>query len=144
MRVKRGAPMGRITVEFEVANNDELGAVRRGLLPASQVNRLTIKGVVDSEATRLVLPQAVVKQLGLPLLGKSPVRYADHRKAERETTEVHLALLGREGTFTAIVGPKRRTALIGAIVLEDLDLLVDCKKQQVVPRDPRFPIHEIE
>lgn len=35
-------------------------------------------------------------------------------------------------------------AMIGAIVLEALDLLVDCKNQRVVPRDPRSPIYEIE
>jgi hypothetical protein len=43
-----------------------------------------------------------------------------------------------------IVEPKRKTALVGAIVLEDFDLLVDCKAQQVVPRDPRGAIHEVE
>jgi hypothetical protein len=36
------------------------------------------------------------------------------------------------------------TALIGAIVLEDLDLLVDCTKQKLYPRDPDFVVSEIE
>lgn len=40
-----------------------------------------------------------------------------------------------QGTFTAIVEPKRTTALIGAIVFGDLDLRVDCGQQRVVPRD---------
>jgi hypothetical protein len=57
---------------------------------------------------------------------------------------VFVRLLGREGTFTAIIEPKRATALIGAIVLDDLDLLVDCTAQKVVPRDPSGPIYEIE
>jgi hypothetical protein len=34
--------------------------------------------------------------------------------------------------------------LIGAIVLEDLDLMVDCQWQQLVPRDPSGPVYEIE
>jgi hypothetical protein len=38
----------------------------------------------------------------------------------------------------------RKTALIGAIVLEQLDLLVDCTHQRLVPRDPRYQIVEIE
>ena len=45
-------------------------------------------------------------------------------------------LLGRHGTFTAVVEPGRQTALVRAIVLEDLDLLVDCVGPRVVPRDP--------
>ena len=43
-----------------------------------------------------------------------------------------------------VVEPKRDTALIGAIVLEDLDLLVDGRAQKLRPRDPRFIIAELE
>jgi hypothetical protein len=38
---------------------------------------------------------------------------------------VVVRLPGRRGTFTAIVETRRKTALIGAIVLADLDRLVD-------------------
>jgi hypothetical protein len=58
--------------------------------------------------------------------------------------EVYVKLQGRDGVFTAIVEPKRRTALIGAIILEDLDFLVDCTKRRLVPRDPRYVVSEIE
>jgi hypothetical protein len=40
--------------------------------------------------------------------------------------------------------PNRATALTGAIVLEDFDLLVDCQHQRLIPRDPTGPIFEIE
>ncbi|MFI5456757.1 MAG: clan AA aspartic protease [Isosphaerales bacterium] len=137
--------VGRVSVELEVANYGDLTLMDRGLLPPDQVRRETIQGVVDSGATKLVLPQAVVKRLGLPLGNKIFVRYADGRQALREGAEgVYVQLLGRHGTFTAIAEPRRKTALVGAIVLEDLDLLVDCAAQQVVPRDPRGAIHEIE
>jgi hypothetical protein len=48
--------------------------------------------------------------------------------------------------FSQMAGSSRRSAAvpIGAIVLEDLDLLVDCSTQLVVPRDPRGAIYEIE
>lgn len=46
--------------------------------------------------------------------------------------------------FKATVEPKRDTALIGALVLEDLDFLVDGKKQRLVPRDRNFIISEEE
>jgi predicted aspartyl protease len=137
--------VGRFSVEFEVANNDDLALVRRGLLAPDQARRETIQGVVDSGAAKLVLPEAVVKRLGLPLGDKINVRYADGRKAQRrQAKEVFLKLLGRDGRFTAICEPKRETALIGAIVLEDLDLLVDCVAQRLVPRDASGPTYEIE
>lgn len=137
--------MGRVTVELEVSNYDDLALVRRGLLPVGEVRRQTVQAVVDSGAAKLVLPQTVVRQLGLPLAPKIKVKYADGRIAERHEAEgVFVELLGRHGTFTAIVEPKRATALVGAIVLEDLDLLVDCQRERVIPRDPSGATYEIE
>ena len=145
MRSHEANGMGRFSVEFVVANNDDLALVRRGLLAKDQVRRHTAKGVVDCGAARLVLPQALVKELGLPLSDKIKVKYADGRRAQRGQAEgAYVELLGRHSTFTAVVEPKRKTALIGAIVLEALDLLVDCRHQRVIPRDPKGPIYEIE
>jgi predicted aspartyl protease len=119
--------------------------VRLGLLKPGLVRRATIPGVVDSGAAMLVLPQSVVKQLDLPPGNLVGVRYADGRRARRrEAKSVTVKLLGREDTFTAVVEPNRENALIGAIVLEALDLLVDCTNQRLVPRDPRSPVYEIE
>jgi predicted aspartyl protease len=137
--------MGRFKVEIELANNEDTILARRGALDPAQVRRVRIQGVVDSGATRLVLPGAVAKQLGLPAAGKVAVRYADKRKATRDKVkDVWLKLMGREGTYTAVVEPKRKDALIGAIVLEDLDFLVDCTTQTLYPRDPKMVVSEIE
>ena len=145
MRARGANGVGRFSIEFEVANNDDLALMHRGLLPPDQVRRQTIRGVVDSGAAKLVLPKAVVQQLGLRLGDKINVRYADGRRAQRREAEgAYVELLGRHGTFTAIVEPKRQTALVGAIVLEDMDLLVDCQNQRVIPRDPRGALFEIE
>ena len=137
--------MGRITIEVEIANNEDLIRARNGDLDPSKVRRLKIQGLVDSGATRMVLPLAAVKELGLPLKKKKvKVRYADGRGGLRaEAEQVSVFLLGRDGVFSAIVEPKRETALIGAIVLEDLDLLVDCAKLQLVRRDPDYVLSEI-
>jgi predicted aspartyl protease len=145
MRTKGANGVGRFSVDVELANNDDLALVRRGLMRPDQVRRETIPGVVDSGAAMLVLPETVVKRLGLPRGKPLRVRYTDGRRAQRrEAKGVSLQLLGREDTFSAVVEPKRADALIGAIVLEALDLLVDCKTHRLVPRDPRGPIYEIE
>jgi predicted aspartyl protease len=138
--------MGRFFVDVEITNNDDLVAVRLGYLDPAKVRRKTIRGLVDSGATRMVLPEALVKELGLPpWKSKTRVKYADGRRALRpEVGGVYLSLQGRDGIFTGIVEPKRTEALIGAIVLEDLDFLVDCKKQCLVPRDPDYVVSEIE
>jgi predicted aspartyl protease len=145
MRTKGANGLGRLSVEIEVANYADLIRAQDGTLPEEKVRRETIRGVVDSGATRLVLPEALANRLGLPRGGKTKVRYVDGRRAQREVAEaVYVQLLGRHSTFSAIIEPKRDTALIGAIVLEDLDLVVDCVDDRVLPRDPRGAIYEIE
>jgi len=145
MQIKGAKKMGRFAVEFEVANNDDMAAARRGSIKTSQVRRLTIRGVVDCGATRLVLPGKVVEKLGLIPSRKVRVRYASNDRAIRDAVkDVYVMLQGRDGVFTAVVEPKRRSALIGAIVLEDLDFLADCTAQKLIPRDPRFVVSELE
>jgi predicted aspartyl protease len=137
--------MARFAVEFELANNGDLVEVERGHRKPGDVRRTRIVGVVDPGASRLILPLSLVDQLGLVRRGKTRVKYADGRTAWRaEVPGVWVSLEGRESVYSAIVEPKRTTALIGAIVLEDLDFLVDCKAQKLIPRDPRGIVSEVE
>lgn len=143
--MKRAEKMGRFAVEMVVANNHEVHLAQAGQMPDGQVRRVAVQGVVDSGAANLVLPRKVVQELGLKTVGQATVRYADQRTAKRQVVEeVRLDLLGRHGTFQALVEPARETALIGAIVLEALDLVVDCTTQKLRPRDPRGILAEIE
>jgi predicted aspartyl protease len=137
--------MGRVTVSVILTNlEDELSA-QAGLLPAESVRRLETEAIVDTGATKLVLPQAIVDQLGLAVRGDVVVRYADHRSATRQVARnVKVEVLGRDGVFSAVVEPSRDNVLLGAIVLEEFDLLVDCPHQTLRPRDPDHIIAEIE
>jgi predicted aspartyl protease len=137
--------MGRFSVEVELANNSDIHLAASGHLAGDKVRRLRVRGVVDSGATRLVISESVADQLGLAASGRAGVRYADGRLAERSIVQdIHLSYGGRQSVFNAIVEPGRESALIGAIVLEDLDFLIDCAGQKPVPRDPKQIISEVE
>jgi predicted aspartyl protease len=145
MITKEANGVGRFAVEFELANYIDVTDAERGLLDPDRVRRATLRGTVDPGATRLVLPAKLVKQLGLPYRAKVKVRYANRESAVRDSVNMaFVKLLGRDGVFSAVVEPKRRTALIGAIVLEELDFLVDCTNQRLIPRDKRIVVNEIE
>ena len=142
---KKDDVMGRFSVDIELANNKDLMLAEAGHLPLDQVRRVKVRGVVDTAATRLVLPKSAAKALGVRPMGKITARYADGRKAVRQLVDgVHLELLGRSSVFKAAVEPRRETALIGAIVLEDLDFLVDPMRQRLYPRDPKMIVSELE
>jgi predicted aspartyl protease len=71
--------VGRFSVEFEVANHEDVVQAKKGFLPPEQVRRGWISGVVDTGAARLVLPASVVAALGLPEAGQVTVNFADGR-----------------------------------------------------------------
>jgi predicted aspartyl protease len=145
MTVIQEPTMGRFSIEVDLANYSDLNLAQAGVLSEDKVRRVRIRGVVDSGATRLVLPESIVNQLGLEMSGTATVRYANGQSAVRSIAQgVKLAYGGRESVFSAVVEPARDSALIGAIVLEELDFLIDCGKQQLVPRDPDRIISEIE
>ena len=137
--------MGRFSVEVELANDKDIIRAETGNVSPEQVRRVRIRGVIDSGATRLVIPESVAEKLGLEYSGKVTVRYADGRTADRSLAQrVHLSYGGRASVFNAIVEPGRESVLVGAIVLEDLDFLVDCVGQRLVPRDPKQIVSEAE
>ncbi|MGA2033913.1 MAG: hypothetical protein ABSG68_16825 [Thermoguttaceae bacterium] len=137
--------VGRFSVEFVVANNRDVVLLAPGRPILDGVRHVVLSGVVDSGAARLVLPGRVVDELRLQVDGETTVRYADQRREKRPlVSNVWLELLGRHGIFSAVVEPGRSDALIGAIVLEELDLLVDCATQSLYPREPDAILSEIE
>ena len=141
----RRSQVGRFSVEFEVANDEDVIKAKAGLISAAQVRRTRLSGVVDTGATRLVLPASVVQALGFPEAGRVTVRFADGRQDEKAIVgHVLVEIQGRSSVFTAVVEPGRSDALIGAIVLEELDLVPDCTRQSLVPRDPRGIFAELD
>lgn len=73
----------RFLVEIELANHRDRAQAEAGDIADADVRQIRIRGVVDSGATRLVIPQAVADRLSLETTGQARVRYADGRSAER-------------------------------------------------------------
>ena len=89
----------------------------------------------------LLLPQDVVENLGLKILRKVVVTYADEKKEERPVAGTVTIKIGNRFMNTdCIVGPSLCEPLIGQIILEELDLIPDCQNQVLSPR-PESPIY---
>lgn len=110
-----------------------------------QVRRTRLVDVVGIGATRLVLPEAAVKELGLPPSGKLAVRFTDGRRDERKAeNDAEEQVQGRSGAYSALVELGRSDALAGAIVIKELDFVADCIAHKLFPRDPKQPLVKIE
>lgn len=109
----------------------------------ADVRQVELDCLVDSGAVLSYLPQEVVEHLGIPVIGSVIVRYADERKDELEKAgPVKIQIGDRSGNFDCVVGPPNCEPLIGQIVLEELDLMIDSadRKLLVRPESPFLPL----
>ena len=131
--------MGEGNVSAELEYYDDRAVARRGFLSEDQIRSQRVDVVVDSGAVMLVLPQDLVEALGLRMLRKAIVTYADERKEERDVAGVvSVSVAGRTVETNCVVGPPGSEPLLGQIVLEEADLLIDCANQRLIPR-PESP-----
>lgn len=137
--------MGRFSVECLIADNRDVLLVGIDATLGDDQTHAKMSGVVDTGAARLVIPQSVVEKLALISDGEAVMKNTDRRRERRAVvSNVWLQVEGRHGVFSAIVEPARTDLLLGTIVLEELDLIVDCGRQELVPRDPQHVVAEIQ
>lgn len=131
--------MGEVKVEVGLENAVDRELVYRGLLTEDQVRSFKVQVIADTGAAMLVLPQDEVEALGLREIRKAVVRYADERKEERSVAgPVTIRVDSRAATVDGIVGPPNSEPLLGDVVLEIMDVLVDPLQQKLIPR-PESP-----
>ncbi len=133
--------MGEIVVTAKLENTEDRGSFKRGFHDESGVRSTSIEAIVDTGAAMLMLPQNVVERLGLETQRTAVVTYADDRREERSIAgPVTIELCGRFMHTSCIVGPPLSEALIGQIILQELDLIADCAKPSLYPRVPDYPL----
>ena len=105
------------------------------MLDRSAVRRVETDVLVDTDAINVLLPKDMVEALGLAPL-------ADDRSVEMPFAgPLVFTTVGRTMITDCLVGPPRCEPLLGQIVLERLDLIVDPGKQRLTvrPESPFLP-----
>ncbi len=127
--------MGEVKVPIQLENYNDLVLAQSNHLDESAVRRQQVKALVDTGAVMLMLPQDLVEALGLATLGRVIVTYADERREERDTAGVvRVTVDSRAMETRCVVGPPGSEPLLGQVVLEETDLLVDPTNQRLLPR----------
>ena len=117
------------TTRIELANQDDLVAVRLGVMQPEDVRRLTIEdALVDTGATGLCLPTPFIEQLGLTPIRRVQAETANGIVERIIYSEVEYTVLERSDTIRVTDLPEGMPVLVGHMVLEALDLCVDMKK----------------
>lgn len=98
-----------------------------------------VEAVIDTGATMVVLPQNIVQELDLRKVRETKVRYADNRTESKSIYGViTLEIKGRTGNFDVLAEVEGSQPLIGQVVLEILDLVVDPRTRRLIP-NPSVP-----
>ncbi|MDR3248588.1 MAG: clan AA aspartic protease [Treponema sp.] len=124
--------MGTVYSEITLKNALDVGKAREGLIPEQQIRMVTISALVDTGAGTLIINEETRQKLGLVIKGLQRATLADGTSTPYQVTEpVDIHWKNRETTCRAIVIPGADSILLGAIPLEDMDLIVDPKQRQL-------------
>jgi len=94
---------------------------------------IEIEAVIDTGATMSVLPMDLIQKLGLEKIDEVNV-YADNSVKRKEVYGwVILEIAGRKAVFDVLAENERAQPLIGQIVLERLDLVIEPSTRKVMP-----------
>jgi len=139
--------MAEVKVPILVENAVDRERQVVGELPEDRVRSTQVDALVDTGATMLMLPEDVVDYLGLRERGKVIVTYADERREERRCAGIVTVRVGdRQTDLDCIIGPPNSEPLLGHIVLEATDLLVDPSGEKLIPRpeSPYLPLMKMK
>ena len=131
--------MGVFTEEIVLTNERDEILAAEGLVRGHGVRRATVSALVDSGATMLVIPETLRQELGLGLADRKLIGLADGSVLECDVVgPVRVEFQGRKSVGSAIVVPGRANVLLGALQMEEMDLLVDPLLRRLIP-NPRSP-----
>ena len=131
--------MGKVVTKAWLRNNQDLTRLADGRIAVDQVRQQEQELIVDTGARAVGLPLSIIEQLGLPPTRKVTVTLSDGSRQERQLYgELRVQVGDRDDVFSCVSKPEGAPLLLGQIVLEVLDLVVDCGQQRLIP-NPEAP-----
>jgi clan AA aspartic protease len=124
--------MGTVYADITLKNTLDLGKARAGIIPEKEVRAAAVRAMVDTGAGTLVINETVRRQLGLEIEGQRGARLADGVRQICQITEpVNIQWKNRDSVCRALLLPNAEEVLLGAIPMDDMDLIVDPTKQEL-------------
>jgi len=124
--------MGLVHAEITLKNLKDKMKAEEGYIKEPEVRQTTIQAVVDTGAMTLVINEQLRQQLGLGVVGEKQATLADNTKKTVQIAEaVEIHWKNRSMICQPWVVSAGRI-LLGAIPLENMDLIVDPGSQILV------------
>ena len=134
--------MGLVHVEIELINTIDLGLADRGMIEKDAVRKIKTTALVDSGAYMLAINENIRMQLDLKKVDEKEAVLADGTLRTMDIVgPIDVRFENRETTVRAMVLPGESEVLLGAIPLEDMDVVIDQRQQKLIvnPASPYVP-----
>jgi clan AA aspartic protease len=128
---QRGSDVGRTVVTAKVTSASDLSRLREDLIDEDAVRSEEVEVLVDTGATYLSLPRAVIARLGLSKTRERRVTTTNGEAVRNVYSSVELEVMGRAEETPVMEVPDGVPALLGDVPLEILDLVVNPKEQRL-------------
>lgn len=133
--------MGVIYAEITLINAGDLEMARRHIIGEEEVKRITVNMLVDTGSVYMCINESVQAQLQLSVVEKRKGQLADGRIVEYDVVgPIEVRFKNRRCVVDAMVLPGDNELLLGAIPLEDMDVLIHPYRQELIvnPEHPYF------
>ena len=125
--------MGLIYAEIELINAEDIGLARKNYIDQDEIKKISIDMLVDTGAYNLCINEEIQVQLQLPFVEKRSAFTADNRLIEMDVVgPVIVKFKNRTTSCLAKVLPGNSDPLLGAIPLEDMDVLIHPLRQELI------------
>jgi clan AA aspartic protease len=107
-----------------------MGTARRGKMNKEDIRKQEIDILVDTGAYNLSINENLVAQLGLEIIGSQSFELADGEIKRFDVAEpVEIRFKNRTTSCNPIVLPGNTEMILGCIPLEDMDVLIDPRRE---------------
>ena len=125
--------MGLVRAGIELINAGDLEMARRYIIGDEEVKRINVNILVDTGAYNLCINESIQEQLDLPFIEKRKAQLANGHIEEYSVVEpIVLKFKNRRTVCNALVLRGDSEPLLGAIPLEDLDVLIHPSRQELI------------
>lgn len=131
--------MGIVYAEVELISIDDMAFYDRGIIEQDAIKSVKINILVDSGSEMLVINEQIRSQLDLRQIETRSALLADDRLVEVPIVgPVEVRFANRRTSVDAMVLPGDTEPLLGAMPMEDMDVLIDPKRQRLIvnPENP--------
>ncbi len=130
-----------IYAEIELINALDLGMARHYVIGEEEVKRMHVKMLVDTGSEYMCINESVQQQLQFPFREKRKAQLANGDVVEFDVVgPIDVRFKNRMCITTAMVLPGDNEMLLGAIIMEDMDVLIDPHRRELIV-NPEHPYY---